>query len=593
MIPIARVGTLDIQAGISTKKFSKGASEMRSGLTSIESTVKQASSGILAFGATLAGVAALGGFTAFVVSSVQGLNTLSQTAERAGTTVNAFRGLSYAASATGGDVAAFGTIVGSLNRNLAEAATSETPFGQALRNIGLNAKDLISQKPDVAIGKISDRLAAIANPGERAYAITKLFGEEGLKVSRTLGLGSEAFKKYAAEQLQLSGGMNGFDSEKVNLANAAFARLGEAITGAKNYLIVELAPTIELVAGKIAACGVAGNGAFQTITATIGSYVVPAIGIVADVVNSLGIAFIGAKIIATKSFAEIVKALAYVTGAFDKTVNYIRGTKGESVASTFLKGFADELDKTAGDQIKDWNKALMAEPPSNKIKKFYDDIAVASEKASKSMADAAKEPNKIGEGLVSATITDRIKTMSRELTIAGDKIGRNDAFSKLYDLKNAGASDKQLFGVSQQLRNNQLKEEVTGKNSDTINSAPQTRIGQYFKIFEDFAKAQQLRSKGLLNDRDYSVAQLGARKDMLAFQEQTMQQPAKFAGAMELGSQDSYSDLLQAIQGSGKFSVEAQQLELAKRQLDMLTAIARASDRNANFTPPAITIDTP
>ena len=527
------------------------------------------------------GALAVGGLGVYLVSCVKDLQQLGMKAERAGTSVDALKGLQLAASSTGTSIEGITELVGGLNATLASASTGDTAATFALQGLGLSARDLIQLRPEEALGKISDGLVAIENPGQRAAIITQLFGESALKLSRVLALGSTELAAYQAQSTKLNGSISGFDSKKIDQANASFALLGASVEAIKTRLTVALAPTVAAIAGQLgqlAQSGVSSFGSLESASELFSH----SIGYIADGVEVVKLSFLGLQAIVTRVFAFAAKTVGLLSKGLDTLAN---GGKASS-ATQFLDAYSKELDQVVTDQSKKLNEVWLQKPPSNAIKSFYDDIALSAKKANAEMAKAAGGPNAMGEGLALGEISQKVREFSRELDVSNAKLGRSFDFGKLYDLKAHGASDKQLSEASGKVFDNSIKEDVIGFVRDSLSKGltPLQKAGQMLN------HATYLFRNGQLSQNDYDLAKIGAQREVLDAQEQSLgSTETKFAGAAGAGSAEVRSAILQAT-SSGTMDIARTGIEYARRQLDQLTNIARSLDRAANATPPAVVV---
>jgi hypothetical protein len=93
---------------------------------------------------------------------------LAHLAEQAGTTVEAFSALSYAARRTGVDTAGLATGIRKMQVTIAAAARGMPQAGDALAYVGASLELLARMRPEEQFRYLADRIAAIPNPTERA-----------------------------------------------------------------------------------------------------------------------------------------------------------------------------------------------------------------------------------------------------------------------------------------------------------------------------------------------------------------------------------------------------------------------------------------
>jgi hypothetical protein len=106
------------------------------------------------------------------------LDDVGDAAQRIGISTEAFSKLRYAAQQTETPLAALEKNLRKLQINLVAAASGENnKVAEALRFIGLEAKDLLNSDIDMALADIADGLNKIADPAIRAAAANDIFSK--------------------------------------------------------------------------------------------------------------------------------------------------------------------------------------------------------------------------------------------------------------------------------------------------------------------------------------------------------------------------------------------------------------------------------
>ena len=132
----------------------------------------------------------------------KGGSELAHLAEQAGTTVEEFSALSYAARRTGVDTAGLATGIRKMQVTIAAAGRGMPQAQAALVSMGANLQDLARMRPEDQFKYMADRIAAIQNPTERAAAAVRIFGRAGTEMLPMLMQGSagiDRFEKRARE----------------------------------------------------------------------------------------------------------------------------------------------------------------------------------------------------------------------------------------------------------------------------------------------------------------------------------------------------------------------------------------------------------
>ncbi|MDE8344524.1 MAG: LptA/OstA family protein, partial [Acidocella sp.] len=101
--------------------------------------------GLFAGGAVA--TAALGGV---VASGIERLDQLGDAAQQLGVTTQALSELRYAANLSGSSAEDLDAALVKMNANLGDAATKATPTGDALKKLGLDAREIATLAPDEA-----------------------------------------------------------------------------------------------------------------------------------------------------------------------------------------------------------------------------------------------------------------------------------------------------------------------------------------------------------------------------------------------------------------------------------------------------------
>lgn len=320
-----------------------------------------------------------------IKGSIEGISQQKILAERVGLSAEAFGKLSYAAKLAHVDQETLAGSLGQMSKRLGEVAIEGTgPAADALKRFGLSASKLARMGTEGAFFTIVKAMEEIKNPAERSAVAMDLFGKSGQGMINLVAQGSEELKAAGADALRLGAALSDIDTARVEEADQAFIKLGEASQGFVNLLAVQLAPYLTLIIDKYMEWGYSGTKSADFITRGI-DMITTGLGYVLDVINSVKVAWymlqtpvtwlgevIGRVISAvidqfTSLITKIgdgVAALARMAGASEDTVNRIKGSfkgaiagSGLNEAKGFMDAWSDEMNNSLKSQVAAMGKA--------------------------------------------------------------------------------------------------------------------------------------------------------------------------------------------------------------------------------------------
>ena len=235
-----------------TKKFegdmnrsSKAVGGLRKGASSAGAGLLKMA-GPLAAAGTAAGAAALlfRGFT----GAFKELDQIGKVSDKLGIATEQLIGLQFAAKNTGVSANTLNTALQRMVRRVSEAGKGLGQTGKALKELGLNAKQLAKLAPDQQFRKIAEAMKGVATQGDRVRLAMALFDTEGVALVNTLALGSEGLNRFQkdAEDLGLTVGRD--QVAAIEKADEAITRLGASWDGAMRQMAASTAPVVEGIA---------------------------------------------------------------------------------------------------------------------------------------------------------------------------------------------------------------------------------------------------------------------------------------------------------------------------------------------------------
>jgi hypothetical protein len=199
----------------------------------------------------LTAVAGAAGIGLLVKSSLQSIDTLGKTATKLGVTSQALQKLRYASNLAGVETRTVDMAVQRFTRRLSEAANNTGEAKDALKELGLNAKELAKQPLDKQMLKLADAFDNVQSSGDKVRLAFKLFDSEGVAFVNTLEGGSAALQQMFQEAEGLGFILSSGAVKGVEETNDAMMKLGVMLGGVRDQIVAGLAPAFRLIVDLI------------------------------------------------------------------------------------------------------------------------------------------------------------------------------------------------------------------------------------------------------------------------------------------------------------------------------------------------------
>lgn len=216
----------------------------------------------------LAGVVGVGGMTLLVKQSLSATDALAKTAGKIGTTTEALSALQYAGQLTGVEVNTMNMALQRFTRRASEAAVGTGEAKGALRELGVDARQLVRLPLDQRMLVLADAFENVKGESDRLRLAFKLFDSEGAALVNTLGLGRDGLQGLLGEARALGVVMSSDAAKGVEDANEALFRMQSLFGGIIKQTVAALAPALaalsDLVTSKVKAGIEAADGSVTT-----------------------------------------------------------------------------------------------------------------------------------------------------------------------------------------------------------------------------------------------------------------------------------------------------------------------------------------
>mgnify|MGYP003132710695 FL=1 len=227
-----------------TKIIISAVDKTRKGFSSVTSGLKKVSGAVFNLKTALLGTVGAAGFGMLIKSSLQATDQLAKTASKIGTTTEALSQLRFAADLTGVATQTMDMALQRFTRRAAEAAKGTGEAKNAIRELGINAQELVRLPLDQRMLVLADAFSNVENESDKLRLAFKLFDSEGAALVNTLSLGRDELEKLFGEARSLGIVMSSDAAKGVENANDALTRLGSLFRGVRDQLVAALAPAI-------------------------------------------------------------------------------------------------------------------------------------------------------------------------------------------------------------------------------------------------------------------------------------------------------------------------------------------------------------
>lgn len=417
---MATIGSIVIGLSATTGQLKK---DLSKGANAVGSFVKNVATGSAKIVGDLAQIGLKGaagasaGLGAFALSAADTIDKAGDMADRLGTTTSNLLALRYAAKLTGSETEALDGSLAKMSVNLGRAATEGGPAADALKRINLDARKLAEMDPTQAFIAIAGGLEKVPNPAEKAALAMDLFGKGGIGVLASLNAGPAALKKFS-DEFQAFGGVTEATRQGIGSMFDAFDRIGSIVGAVGGKLAAELSPFIVAAGEQLAQLASTGINSGELVSRGVG-YMVEAIAMAADVIDTLRLGFLLFQKSSTHVIANITRAL----GGFASTIGYvIQETIGlETGFGDTLKQITKNLEELDATQTDTLLSAASGDSYGDKIRKTFDDIKRGAAEAKSSINNMTKGVGAIGpamdkSGEAAAKLFDTMKSDAARFT---------------------------------------------------------------------------------------------------------------------------------------------------------------------------------
>lgn len=215
---------------------------MRSSKASISGVTK----GITGLKLAVAAIVGVGtGFGLMVKKQFEVNDALAKTADKLGINIQKLKAIQLQNELYGISTDKTNSSLDRMVKRLGEAANGQGSAAKTLKDLNLNAQELISLAPDEAYLKISGAVRELGTQYEKNAAVAALFGREGISLVSAIDSGTDSFIRAQREVKDFGTAITRDGAAKIEAANDSMTRARESVSGLATRISQELAPYVE------------------------------------------------------------------------------------------------------------------------------------------------------------------------------------------------------------------------------------------------------------------------------------------------------------------------------------------------------------
>lgn len=238
--------TLSIELILESKSFTAQMQKVNDAFAKTNSDLQKFGKSMQKVGASFAVVG--GAITAALGVAVKSLanaaDVADDTAKRTGLTVEAVQELGYVAKMTGSNLATVEVALRTMQKGLTDSGTESAAFTSALETLGLSLAELRAMNPQAQFDALSQAIAGVADPSQRAGLAMTVFGRAGTALLPMLAEGADGIAKLKDEAHKYGYVMSQEVAEAGSNFNDNLDRLKGSLGGLAQQVVAGLLPTL-------------------------------------------------------------------------------------------------------------------------------------------------------------------------------------------------------------------------------------------------------------------------------------------------------------------------------------------------------------
>lgn len=320
---------------------------------------------------------------AIYATASKSADQLGKMADKIGESPEKLKSLQHAADLTGVSVETTNMALQRMVRRTSEAARGTGEAVKALKELGLDAKQLAQLSPADQFAKVSEAMKGVKSQGDRVRLAMKLFDSEGVSLVNTMALGEQGLKDAGSELEALGVLLSRVDIAQIEAANDEFSRVKTFISGMGQQLAVEFAPVVQALSNEFLNVAKEAGGAGE-VSSVLFDYIAIGAGSVANLIRYLELGFKTLQLTLQGVGVTAISSFGVIVRGYTELANLLPGVDVD-YDSTFL-GQMEELSKEGLKRTqKELNELALKEMPSADIAQWVLDVQSKAREAAQKL----------------------------------------------------------------------------------------------------------------------------------------------------------------------------------------------------------------
>lgn len=240
---MASIGDLVANLTVNSSGWSRGLKSAKSETGSFVSSVgSMLSSPVGKLAAMAAGAISVGAAFYGVAQSLGRIAGVADQAAQTGLSGKFLQQLAYAADQAGVSNETLTKSLSKMTLVVGEATTGNKTAQAAFTKLGLSVSDLASMSPEEQFARISDALGGVSDTAQRAAVAVDIFGKSGAEMGPLFAQGAAGIAASIDQASKLGIGLSDEDIEAAGAADDAMQRLSATVTALVDKVSTKLAP---------------------------------------------------------------------------------------------------------------------------------------------------------------------------------------------------------------------------------------------------------------------------------------------------------------------------------------------------------------
>lgn len=473
----------------------------------------------------------VGAFSSWIQQSIDAADAAAETAQSLGITIEAYQGLSFAASTAGVEQEGLTGALNKFNKTIAAAAAGGKKQAAAFGDIGVSVRDANGglKDADQLLLEVADKFQGYEDGANKAALAQELFGKTGAKLIPLLNQGKQGITDLMTQAQRLGLVMSSEAAAAADQFNDNMTVLAGVSRGYANNIATGLLPALNELSGLLIDIASDTDSAAESGEG---------LGTMLKFLTSLAL-----------SFGAALEAEGIALGGLAAAA--VQAANGDfAIAGQTLASIGDDIDKATAKAESRIDKLW-----DGTYKKSGEDAAKTADLLKKALERQNAETKKgaTDSEKAAAAIDKQVQALQEQAAT----VGMTTREATLYKLAQDGATEAQLKSATAALAvvdayekgQKAIKDQT--ERLDAFKQVQESTFTDGQKLLNDYQKSvETLRASlnaGDINQNQYDHVMDGLDKGLSKSQDkltETKDQISVFADEAARNAQDAFADFL-------------------------------------------------